>query len=72
MFSCGDLNLKLLDPTHPHSIKLDEILKSFRRTRLLTGPTHISGGILDFVIVSLDLQLPNWTPSLLSNIQIIP
>jgi len=38
----------------------DEILKSFRRTRLPSTPTHNSSGILNLVIVSLDHQLPKW------------
>ena len=53
---CGDLILKLLDPQHPHSIKLDEMLVSFSRKRFPTGPTHILGGILNIVIVNSDLS----------------
>jgi len=55
----GDMNLHLSEHTHSDYKKLTEILNSFGMVQIISTPTHISGGLLDVVIVRTDQAIPN-------------
>ena len=55
----GDFNIWMNKPTDPNTIEMNEILDSFNLKNLVFDPTHISGNLLDLVLVNNDsIQRP--------------